>query len=732
VTALSCGMAFFALIVMPVTHGYDACLAGGAATYPDYKVFNYVEREPVQSIPTSPHFVYLHGSVEKMSDGFVFDNVSYADNTVKQNDWLRKSALHISHGNCLFVGSKFKESDIEACIRQRETWDSQLNGNTKNWIVLRSFTALELQAYNKRGIIPIKAEAKDFFSYLFAKVSLQTPEVFIKRKAPYLSGKNTEPIAWFVKNFESVLEQLNKAKERQGIHSKFYFGDMPDWFYISKGVPAELSIIHDIESEILKFERGTDKARLIPIIGALGSGKTTAAMMAIGAIAKTHNNVYRLSGLDGIDVEYLWSVVKETKGLMTLFIDSSSSFFFAINKLINYSLTKMHSCKLCIVIEERSAHFHRNKRHLHQVPSNHISIIGTKNLDNENAKVLLKKTDALGIKFERLEGLSQTKSIDTLVSLEKGYSGDLLAALYNLSSQKSYKEQLSEEYTEIISDIGRAVFQTISLVTASRLAIPINYLAECHSLTINRLMGIINHDLQDKVRVNENQLSVSARHHSIAEFHLKNNFDNEPLKERIIDLMLCLSSKFKIEDIKKQPVSYRIYRNIMSFHYLTEVLFAGKENYPIVFAIYSTCQEYYSEHAIFWLQFGRFLERDNDIEGALHCFRRGLVLYDSFQLRHATGQLLLKKYTMDESKDRDCYDEGVRLLRGEISSRGSTDPYPYTALADGLLKVLAVYKNDAESIELLRDVFNSGMKIHKDDPIFSAVSKRVVCELTKN
>jgi len=23
-------MAFFALIVMPVTHGYDACLAGGA------------------------------------------------------------------------------------------------------------------------------------------------------------------------------------------------------------------------------------------------------------------------------------------------------------------------------------------------------------------------------------------------------------------------------------------------------------------------------------------------------------------------------------------------------------------------------------------------------------------------------------------------------------------------------------------------------------------------------
>jgi len=33
-------MAFFALIVMPVTHGYDACLAGGAA--PKDKTFSFL------------------------------------------------------------------------------------------------------------------------------------------------------------------------------------------------------------------------------------------------------------------------------------------------------------------------------------------------------------------------------------------------------------------------------------------------------------------------------------------------------------------------------------------------------------------------------------------------------------------------------------------------------------------------------------------------------------------
>ena len=31
--------------------------------YPDYQIFNYLDREPVESIPTSPPVVYLHGNI---------------------------------------------------------------------------------------------------------------------------------------------------------------------------------------------------------------------------------------------------------------------------------------------------------------------------------------------------------------------------------------------------------------------------------------------------------------------------------------------------------------------------------------------------------------------------------------------------------------------------------------------------------------------------------------------
>lgn len=112
-------------------------------TYPEYQVFNYRDPEPLSFMPTMPPVVYLHGSVNNMDDGFVFDSVSYADNTVRQNEWIRLCSLHITRGGCLFVGSTFKESDIEVAIRQRQIWEDVTGVMSPNWIVLRNFTPLE-------------------------------------------------------------------------------------------------------------------------------------------------------------------------------------------------------------------------------------------------------------------------------------------------------------------------------------------------------------------------------------------------------------------------------------------------------------------------------------------------------------------------------------------------------------------------------------------------------------
>lgn len=697
--------------------------------FPAYNVFNYDDREPVQSLPTSPPLVYLHGKVSSPSSGFIFDNVSYADHSVKQSDWLVKSALHISHGNCLFVGSKFKESDIETALRRRQSWDKG-QVDTKNWIVLRSFTELERNAYKKRGITPIEADAKEFFEFLLSNTSPLSRHKFIKKKAPFLSDSTDDKsVAWFTKNMSLVGEELERAAKKNSPFSLFYNGDMPNWFYMRNHVPAKLSASQNLVDEVIKFESSDEKGKIIAVLGPLASGKTTAAMLALSNIAGTHNNIYQFSGLDGIDIEATWSVVKDLKGLVVIFIDSSSGYFYAVNEIIERILDRPTSCKLCFVLEERTIHFERNKRHFTKIPGSIFTKIKVNNLDYSDAECLLDKTNELGISFEKLKNIERNAAIKKIVDFDNGYNGDLLATLYDLSYGKSYKEKLSEEFEEIEAGLARDIYETVSLVTASRLEIPINYLCEIYSISVDSLIGLIVSKLNDKLNRRGVSMTLTSRHHSIAQFHLENNFDKEGLTEKIIQLMRCVSTKFGIEDIKRHPISYKIYSKVLSYHYLTETLFKGSENYKYVHSIYSECQKYFPNDGIFWLQYGRFLERDKNISEALHCFRKGLALYDSFQLRHALGQLLLKKYRLDESPETSDFHEGVKLLQTEIESRGSSDAYPYTALGNELIKIYNKGRNQSESSVILREIINRGLKTHRADQYFATMVSRYIASV---
>ncbi|WP_417667613.1 SIR2 family protein [Pseudidiomarina sp.] len=695
-----------------------------SSKFPSYQIFNYKDREPIQSLPTSPPLVYLHGKVSSPLDGFIFDNVSYAEHSVNQSDWLLKSALHISHGNCLFVGSKFKESDIETSLRRRQIWDSN-EPNRNNWIVLRSFTELERKSYIKRGITPIRAEAEEFFEFLFSLVSPLSKHKFIRRKAPFLSeSADDSSVAWFTKNMSSVNEELMRVASKNAPFSLFYNGAMPDWFYVRNKVPAELSAYKKLTREIINFEQSEEKAKVFAVLGPLASGKTTISMLAVSEISKTHNNVYKFIGMDGIDIEALWNAIKDLKGLVVIFIDASSSYYYAINEIVERTIDRSTACKICFVLEERTIHFERNKRHFTKIPLRVISKIRLEKLNYEDAKCLYNKTLELGITFEKLKGISLDCAVKKIIDFDDGYNGDLLATLYDLSTGKSYEERLSEEFYEIESGLPKDIFETISLVTASRLQIPVNYLCEVYSISIDSLLKIVNSQLQDKVNYRGTSMTLTSRHHSIAQYHLEKNIDKRSLKNKIIELMKCLSKKFTIEDIKRHPISYKIYSKVLSFHYLTETLFKGVKNYHYIHEIYSECQRYFSDDGIFWLQYGRFLERDKNIPDALHCFRKGLGLYDSFQLRHALGQLLLKQYRVGDKSTMDEFNEGVLILKNEIDLRGATDAYPYTALGNELIKIYNGGKNQDQCASILKEIINRGLKHHREDEYFSAMVSR--------
>jgi hypothetical protein len=359
---------------------------------------------------------------------------------------------------------------------------------------------------------------------------------------------------------------------------------------------------------------------------------------------------------------------------------------------------------------------------LFKVPKENIINIKIPSLNADNAEKLLEKAESLGIRFEKLIKLDKNAKIQKIVASENGYRGDLLATLYDLSHINSYQDQIKDEYMEITSNFSKEVFQTISLVTSAKLSIPINYLAEVHDLSIEALLKIVKGDLDGKVHISGTSSVISARHHSISDYHLRHLFNPDEVKSRIIQLMACVSKKFTIDDIKNRPISYRIYSSLLSFHWLTETVYKGNKYHHFIHNIYSSCQEMFSNDGIFWLQYGRFLERDNDIDGAIYCLRKGLNLYDSsFQIKHALGQMLLKKYRLDTHKNKEDFNEGYKMLMIEIDGRGSHDPYPYVSLGSELVKLLKKDSENQEIKTIAKNIINRGLQLHKSDDAFMKV-----------
>ena len=686
--------------------------------YPDYKLYNYRDRCPVMRIPTEPPVVNLHGSIARLGDGFVFDSLSYAVNTIRATDWMTEAALQITHGHCLFIGSKFKESDIEAVIRKRADWDKKKRGY-KNWIVLLDVNEVERRAYEKRGFVVIEASAEDFLENLYSNLKYVSPQKFIRRKIPHLiDSDDNSAVAWFSSCFDHVPLELEKAHQRNGVKAAFFMGAMPDWYYIVNVIPARFSFVDDVVNKVEEFNKSSEKACVISITGPLASGKSTVGMQALAELTIANNGVYHYNSTAGFDVQKCWSVIKDSKGLLVIYIDSASEHYYAVNDLVDRVNSLSTSCKLCFIIEERSRLYQRNKRHLHSVPPAQLYDLNITRLDHTNAGKLLEKADSLGVNFEKLNGLNNDQKVGKIVDFDKGYRGDLLATLYDLSSKKSYKEKLNEEYREIDNPKAKEIFNAIALVTSCRLFMPLNYLSQSCSLGVPELLDILDGDLQGKICARGDTCEYAVRHHSIADYYLNESIQKGELKDIIINLMRTLSSKFDISDIPKHPISYRIYKKIMSYHFLVETLFFRGKDIRYAREIYSACQELFSRDAIFWLQYGRFFESQNELDDAIICLRKGFALYDSFQIRHSLGQVLLHRYRQQGMEDEDEYKEGLALLKREVLERGSSDPYPSNALGKELVEILRQDSSRDDVREELTVLINNGLKVFADDPVF--------------
>ncbi|TAA40120.1 SIR2 family protein [Pseudoxanthomonas winnipegensis] len=690
----------------------------------DYVFFNYSDPNVISNTIGSIPIVSIHGSSERLADGFIFSGLEYALVTSKTLDWHRDLAAKALTGGLLVIGNQLEESDLDAYIATRELTYSGQARQIGNWIVLPNPDEIKKENYEASGYQVIEATGEEFFQALFAVVAPRSIGEIVINDVPVVkkAANNVRAMTWFKSSFNPVVTEIERGGEEKGILRHFITGADPDWFYIVNDAHAYISRMTDLTQVIGGvMQSNATGLGIMHVTGPSGSGKSTLVRAALRNIVNTYKYIYEFNGGGGIDTDLLRiSVSKFTEKSIFVFYEASE-YYYAISYMAQHFAGRENPYCL-FILEDRTSEYMRNKaqlRYAHAVKAFELTELST-----PDATAIAKKIEDSGLVFDKFSELPLQRRASIILDKERGYGGDLLSALFSLTTHENFEEKIYRDYSSVSTEAGRVVLDIVAITNSLGFNVPIHYVAGMLSVPVSEVVKAVSNDLAGVVV--EKSGSLRCRHRIIANYYFNNCISGRGSVELITGVLDFLSRQFSVADIRHHPLPYRIYKELISFEFLYERYFPAKTRKKDAEKIYHEAQLLFGKDGIFWLQFGRYYRKVNDLDGAIDCFRTGLDYFDSYQTRHSLGVALIEKYIEDGCALPEAYKDGVEILDAERLRRGSGDPYPTTALVDLLSKVIKANPRLSDARLRIKDNLNYGIKYFSTDPYFREQLKRFV------
>lgn len=711
--------------VLNVSHA-QAVKSGDPAG--EFKFFNYLDEGLVSETIGAIPVVTIHGTCLDFKSGFVFSSLEYAKQTNRLLDWHNDLASRILAGGVIVIGNQLEESDFDSYIARRQDLYGVDGKAPKNWIVGPNPDEIKSENLREAGFEVIDATAEDLFTTIFTLVKAKSIGELVLETLP--SAKkvvaNRQAMTWFRGAFSLVFEQIEKAKKELGIIRHFITGADPEWYYIVNDVHAETQSGKFLTTTIANLLASNSKGiGILHVTGPSGSGKTTAIRNSLKQLSPSYNAIFEFNSEQSMEKNFLRSIVENISTKTVLVFYEASDFYYAI-KEVGDRLKDRGNPYCLFILEDRSASYKKNKN---QIDLNTLSkpIIEFGNLQLQDAVNIAQKIEDAGLKFEKFSEYRIERRAAIILDKEKGFEGDLLSALFSLTTHENFERKLFEDYHSAQAGLPKKIIDLVAIVHSHGFRVPINYISGALGETMENVASCLGEQLAGVMVIPSGTSVVQCRHRIIASYYFKNFIQGKGDPNLLIGLLEFLSRQFTVDDIGLHPLAYRIYRELISFEFLYEKYFDRKSRKIDCEHLFHEAQSFYGKDGIFWLHFGRFYRKIGRLQQAIDCFRTGLEFYESFQTKHSLGLALVEKYL--EDGDSSFYDEGVKLLENERISRGAIDPYPTATLLALLVKVLKKNVLNRDALVRAKECFNFGMKHFRNDETFQAVAKNYLSQV---
>ena len=683
----------------------------------DFVFANYSDPSILSSAIGSIPVVTIHGTCLKIDEGFVFSSLEYAKAAVKILDWHRDLAAKILTGGLIVVGNQLDESDIDSHLAFREGAYAKTNV-AANFMVMPNPDEIKAENYAAAGYRVLDCTAEEFFTELFAATAPRTIADIVLSSSPSFNKAVTDvkAMTWFRGAFRAVVAEMDDAKSKTGILRHFITGSDPDWFYIVNDAHATTSVAKAISKRVLgQMQSSTTGVGVLHITGPSGSGKTTAIRSALREVVRNYPYIYEFDGNKEIDTELLKRMMSGFREKTIFVFYSSAEYYFAVNFIADRLQDQKIPYVLFILEDRTSAH---RKSYRQIADPSRSEYFAFPELNLADAELIAEKIQASGMVIKKFSEFDIDKRARIIADKERGYSGDLLSALFSLTSHENFEQKIFEEYHSVPEGLPRKILDVVSILSAQDFAVPIDYIAGFLSERMEDVSKCLSDELAGVLVSHPKAGAVKCRHRIIAQYYFDNCIARSGNVDMIVGILEFLSRKFTIEDIRLHPLPYRIYKEIISFEFLYESFYPKASRRADTERTYHEAQRFFGQDGVFWLHFGRYYRKTKRWDESIDCFRTGLNFYDSFQTRHSLGTVLLEKYLADGCADWALYEEGTHLLEAERASRGVLDPYPTTTLLALLIRIVAVAQDNSDAEVRLKECVNFGLKNFGDDEFF--------------
>jgi len=509
--------------------------------------------------------VYLHGRAADIggrNEGLVFSTPEYGRAARSFQHWHAAFQTHYIERPFIVCGASLAtEVDIAEAIRNKN--EARASTGLPSFIVTHKFDEAQRNRVRRFNLIPIEADAGEFFTSLLAEVEAykRTVQTGMERLAPGTFER-------FLSQFRRL--QINGTPGAIIQGSDFYGGDEPIWDDILQDRDVTFRITKIVAS--LLDINGTRRFAAL-VHGDPGAGKSASLLRIAKEAARRGYDPYLFREEEGLQAEAVAEYLGVNKKAVLLF-DDASSHLVAISRLLE--LTKQNNVACRIILTLRSNRLRGYRLDVGDDYRSEHRLI----LEAEDLKELVKKRRQVA----RLGKHIGKKDEQIVSELQRHCESLLLDCLSYIEFSEGHRARVRKIVIDALTNATqRKLIARISCVHRFGYALPLRAALVASNLAFQDFSGLVGDSLAAEGPIVRDVRGLRLRHRILSEYAWTTEFKQEEKYEAMTAVVNALAPLVNTEVVRARGIEHLILREIL-----------GRET--VAAALGERALEFYAEH----------------------------------------------------------------------------------------------------------------------------------------